>query len=196
MLETSIKQHRGKKISKEERETIVIVFLSMLETDTDRQLFTELYNQYGNAMLRVSRRFFLDDPTMVEDAVQNAWLRIAENFSRIQEIPCKKRGGYLVVIAKNESISLLRKRHQEVQFDDTKTVGESGFENGSAEDVIETIRAMPETYRAVLEMRFVEEMSTKEIAALLGLKESAVDVRIHRGRALLMKKLREEGIAP
>lgn len=196
MLETSIKQHRGKKISKEERETIVIVFLSMLETDTDRQLFTELYNQYGNAMLRVSRRFFLDDPTMVEDAVQNAWLRIAENFSRIQEIPCKKRGGYLVVIAKNESISLLRKRRQEVQFDDTKTVGESGFENGSAEDVIETIRAMPETYRAVLEMRFVEEMSTKEIAALLGLKESAVDVRIHRGRALLMKKLREEGIAP
>ena len=42
-------------------------------------------------------------------------------------------------------------------------------------------------------MRFVEERSTKEIAAALSLKESTVDVRIHRGRALLMKKLREEG---
>lgn len=45
----------------------------------------------------------------------------------------------------------------------------------------------------MIEMRFVEELSTKEIAAALGLKETTVNVRIHRGRALLMKKLREEG---
>ena len=51
---------------------------------------------------------------------------------------------------------------------------------------------MPEIYRAVIEMRFVEELSTKEIAAALGLKETTVNVRIHRGRALLMKKLRDE----
>ena len=38
-----------------------------------------------------------------------------------------------------------------------------------------------------------EERSTKEIAAALSLKETTVDVRIHRGRALLMKKLREGG---
>lgn len=174
----------------------MIVFLSMLETDAERQLFMELYEQYGGAMLRVARRYFLEDPAMAEDAVQNAWLRIAERFSRIQAIPCKKRGGYLVVIVKNESISLLRRRHQELPFDEATSGGESNFETDNTEDIIEIIWAMPETYRAVLEMRFVEEMSTKEIAAMLGLKESAVDVRIHRGRALLMNKLREEGITP
>ena len=42
-------------------------------------------------------------------------------------------------------------------------------------------------------MRFVEERSTKEIAKALSLKETTVDVRIHRGRALLIRKLREEG---
>lgn len=52
---------------------------------------------------------------------------------------------------------------------------------------------MPDIYRTVLEMRFVEERSTKEIAKALSLKETTVDVRIHRGRALLIRKLREEG---
>lgn len=171
----------------------MLIFLTMLETDAERQLFMELYNQYGNAMLRVAQRYFLGEPTMAEDAVQNAWLRVVEKFSRLQDIPRKKRGAYLVVIAKNESISLLRKRHQELPFDDTIVADKGDFESDNAKDIIETIQKMPETYRAVIEMRFVEELSTKEIAVALGLKETTVNVRIHRGRALLMKKLREEG---
>ena len=65
----------------------------------------------------------------------------------------------------------------------------------NTKSIIEIIQAMPDTYRAVLEMRFVEECSTKEIAKALSLKETTVDVRIHRGRALLIKKLMEEGYA-
>ena len=59
--------------------------------------------------------------------------------------------------------------------------------------IIDTIRSMPETYRAVLEMRLVEERTTREIAAALGLSEGAVNTRISRGRALLAEKLRKEG---
>lgn len=65
--------------------------------------------------------------------------------------------------------------------------------NRDTRSIIDTIRAMPDIYRTVLEMRFVEERSTKEIAKALSLKETTVDVRIHRGRALLIRKLREEG---
>lgn len=183
-------QNRNKEIAEE---YIVLIFLSILETDAERQLFMELYNQYGNAMLKVAQRYFIGEPAMAEDAVQNAWLRVVEKFSRIQEIPCKKRGAYLVVVARNEAISLLRKRHQEIPFDDDVMGEKYAFENDSTKDIIETILEMPETYRAVLEMRFIEDRSTKEIATALGLKETTVDVRIHRGRALLIKKLREEG---
>ena len=183
-------QNRNKEIAEE---YIVLIFLSILESDAERQLFMQLYNQYGNAMLRVAQRYFIGEPAMAEDAVQNAWLRVVEKFSRLQEIPCKKRGAYLVVVARNEAISLLRKRHQEIPFDDDVMGEKYAFENDSTKDIIETILEMPETYRAVLEMRFIEDRSTKEIATALGLKETTVDVRIHRGRALLIKKLREEG---
>ena len=35
----------------------MLIFLSMLETDIERQQFLELYEQYGNAMLLVARKF-------------------------------------------------------------------------------------------------------------------------------------------
>ena len=94
---------------------------------------------------------------------------------------------------RNEEITILRKRRKELPIDDNFIGYNDGPETDDVKDVIEIIREMPEIYRAILEMRFVEERSTKEIAAALSLKESTVDVRIHRGRALLMKKLREEG---
>ena len=90
---------------------------------------------------------------------------------------------------KNESISMLRKRSREVSLEYTITE-----ENGSDDSasVIEMIRAMPETYRAALEMRFVEEMSTREIAVALCISEDAANARISRGRRLLTEKLRRE----
>ena len=117
---------------------------------------------------------------------------IIENFSKILAVPCKKRGAYLVIIVKNEALSMLRKRQKELPLNETVTGEEAAIEN-SSQPILDIIHKMPQVYRAVLEMRFVEERSTKEIAAALSLKESTVDVRIHRGRALLMKKLREEG---
>ena len=69
-------------------------------------------------------------------------------------------------------------------------------ESGEAADIVAVIRAMPETYRAALEMKFLQERTDREIAQALHLSEGAVRVRISRGRALLQKKLREEGYAP
>lgn len=172
----------------------MLLFLSMLESDGERRIFSELYNQYGNAMLRVARRYFPEDPQDAEDAVQNAWLKVIKNILKIQEIPCKKRGAYLVIIVRNEAITILRKRRRELSFEDALAGEAAGHGDDSGKPVIELIRAMPDTYRAVLEMRFVEERSTKEIAAALHLPESAVNTRIHRGRAILIEKLREEGI--
>lgn len=170
----------------------LLVFLSILETDTERQQFLELYERYGNAMLLVARRFFEQDYGLAEDAVQNAWTKVAENFSKIQAIPSKKRGAYLVIIVKNEAISMIRKQKKEFPLDEAITGEEIDMEN-STRPILEMIHEMPELYRAVLEMRFVEECSTREIAKRLNLKESAVNTRIHRGRILLIKKLEEEG---
>ncbi|MGN0969499.1 MAG: RNA polymerase sigma factor, partial [Evtepia sp.] len=55
------------------------------------------------------------------------------------------------------------------------------------------IRAMPEQYRTILELKFVLEWRDKDIARYVGLSESAVSTRITRGRKLLQEALRKEG---
>ena len=54
----------------------MLIFLSMLESDEERRLFTDLYNQYGNMMLHVAKRYFPKDMYAAEDVVQNAWIRL------------------------------------------------------------------------------------------------------------------------
>ena len=59
--------------------------------------------------------------------------------------------------------------------------------------LVELILSLPETYRRVLELKFVEEESNREIARRLGLKESTVSTQIHRGRKMLLEAMEQEG---
>jgi RNA polymerase sigma-70 factor (ECF subfamily) len=51
------------------------------------------------------------------------------------------------------------------------------------------ILALPATYRTVLVLRDIEEMSTAETALALNLTEVNVKVRLHRAHALLRREL-------
>jgi RNA polymerase sigma-70 factor, ECF subfamily len=53
----------------------------------------------------------------------------------------------------------------------------------------EAIRGLPQIYRNVVILRDIEEMEGREAAAVLGISEGAMKVRLHRARALLQKAL-------
>lgn len=122
----------------------MLIYLSMLDSNEDRQDFIELYNRHCNAMLLVARRYFPQDQASAEDAVQNAWIKAIENFSKIQEIPCNKKGAYLVIIVRNECISILRSRKSELPLEEALTKGQEDLDD-SARSVVEIICQMPDT---------------------------------------------------
>jgi RNA polymerase sigma-70 factor, ECF subfamily len=53
----------------------------------------------------------------------------------------------------------------------------------------EAVLDLPEQYRTVITLRDVEELTTAETAAALGLTEQNVKVRLHRGRAMMRDRL-------
>ncbi|NDJ11955.1 MAG: RNA polymerase sigma factor [Acidobacteriia bacterium] len=55
----------------------------------------------------------------------------------------------------------------------------------------EAIRDLPETYKAVVLMRDVEELTTEETARVLDISTDLVKQRLHRGRLALRKHLDE-----
>ena len=56
----------------------------------------------------------------------------------------------------------------------------------------EALAALPEDARAVVVLRDIEGLSTKEVADLLGVTENVVKVRLHRAHSRLRKMLSSE----
>lgn len=69
--------------------------------------------------------------------------------------------------------------------DDTDAL-ESAMDRFDGVRAIFAIRKLPDLYREVLTMRYVDDLTISEIAALIEESENVVSVRLHRG----LKKLR------
>ena len=66
-------------------------------------------------------------------------------------------------------------------FDPGKNDTESMQNQLDGARAIESLKELPEEYREVIFMRFVQELSLKEIAKITGDSENSVAVKIHRG---------------
>lgn len=69
--------------------------------------------------------------------------------------------------------------------DDTNTL-EAALARHEGKHALTMLQKLPDTYREVLSLRYVEGLSPKEIAQILEESENVVSVRIHRG----LKKLK------
>ena len=65
----------------------MMVYLQMIEGGHNRQRFALLYDTYKGLMFRVARRLLHSDAD-AEDAVHEAFVALARNFSKINEIDC------------------------------------------------------------------------------------------------------------
>ena len=148
-------------------DAVLSLYLTALESDGDKKQFRELYRRYHRVMERTALAV-LHDPHDAEEAVQEAFLRVIENFSKIDEIPCKDLGGWLVIIVRNEAITILRRRRCHLPLEE----GWADFAGQSRDlpaysSMVQLFARLPDTYRAVLEMKLVLGYSTAEIARRL-----------------------------
>lgn len=67
----------------------MLVYLSMIEGPEDRNKFEIVYEQYKNLMYYVAYRILREERD-AEDAVHNAFVRIAEHIEKISEPVCPK----------------------------------------------------------------------------------------------------------
>ena len=58
---------------------------------------------------------------------------------------------------------------------------------------MDVLRTLPEKYRSVLVLFYVEEYSVEEIAKVLKHSVSAIKMRLQRGRKMLSERYKENG---
>lgn len=87
----------------------MIIYLSMIDNQVDRDKFEFIYDNYRYTMLYAARGE-LRDEYLAEDAVQEAFMAIVKNISCISIEDCNKLRRLVVIITKNKAVDIIRKR--------------------------------------------------------------------------------------
>ena len=174
---------------------MLIFLLAALESEEDRREFAVIYEQH-HARLENAAMRILKNQTDAEDAVQNAFMQVIRHFEKISEISCKDLPFWLISIVKNESLMILRKRRRIIPLPDIESLVDTAKAVTQYSELVELLRQLPDTYRAVLEMKILFGYSDQDIAKGLGISETAVSTRASRGRALLREIAEREGFHP
>lgn len=163
--------------------------------ESQKVQFIKIYEAYERKMYVVALSM-LKNQHDAEDAVYHSFLKIIDNLEKIIALPCQEKDPYIVTIVKNTARDMLKKgrRYTDLPEEWDAPASQPGpDEEAGFRYLVDLIRAMPETYREVLELCCVLGYSVKDIAAMLKLKENTVSTRLKRGRKLLQEKLRKEG---
>lgn len=161
-----------------------------MEEDAEKQ-FLEAFDEFADAIFRFCYFKLGGDRELARDIAQETFLRTWEYLTLGKEV--KMIRALLYKVARNLIIDHFRKK-KAVSLEELALKGfepsydASGIKNfAEAAEVLKALGNLEPAYREILVLRYVDDLSPGEIAAILGESENAVSVRIHRG----LKKARE-----
>jgi len=167
-----------------------------LHDRADRARFESTVLAHLDAAYNLAR-WLTRDAAAADDAVQEACLR-AYRFFNSQNSPSAK--AWFMAVVRNTCLDFLKDRNRYVQhesYDDElhgiateRDAPEAAAgRNADASYVRSCIATLPPEYREVIVLRELEEMSYKEISAIVDVPIGTVMSRLSRGRDLLQQKM-------
>ncbi len=175
----------------------MLIYLSLLDTEEEKTKFEKLYTKYRRLMFCAAYDI-LNDAQSAEDAVHEAFIRIAENFSKVGEIDCSRTTNFVVIIAKNIARTMLEKEEKWIDFgENIEIVANENTEleaigNVAFEDMVKGIDRLPAVYKETTMLSWLEGYSIAEVANILNISVNTAKKRIQRGRKIVRNNLLEE----
>ncbi len=169
----------------------------------DPDALTEVISRYQHRLYRYLLRL-VREPAIADDLFQQTWLRVMERIGRYDSR--RSFEAWLFSVAHNLAIDMWRAKRGE-SLDDPGDLGETPGDRLAADDpdaleqlldfergaiLAACMMELPVIHRAVLTLRFEEDMKLEEIAEVAGIPLSTVKSRLRRAleglRALLLKR--------
>jgi RNA polymerase sigma-70 factor, ECF subfamily len=166
----------------------------------DEETLAALVSEYAGTLYRVSFSV-LRNAADAEDAVQEAFLRVLKHRDTLDEV--RDRRVWLIRIVWNIVLDRKRRAKTRPETDDVADLARVLPAEGlSAEDraaavqhhahVLTCVEQLPAKEREVLMLSAFEELTSVEIATVLGITESSVRSRLFRARNLMAGLLNHE----
>ena len=174
----------------------------------------ELFARYERPLLRYLRAA-MPSPEVAEDAAQDVFLRLVASIKADGSVPVRSLTALVFTIARRLAIDAGRqwaRRPKAASLD--APIDDAGHGLGDAipdrapdpreiaarrerdAHVQDALRELDEETRAVITLRHIDGLSSKEVAEVLGVAEGTVWSRLHRGLEALKQRLAPRTVSP
>ena len=150
---------------------------------------TEAYERNVDTVYRICFLFFRGNRADAEDAVQTAFLRLAQEPKPFRDAEHEK--AWLIVTAGNICRDMLSSGWRRRVVMDEQLI-ERSKDTFEIDETLQSVMALPDHYKTAIYLFYYEGYSAKEIAGFMGKTIASVWGYLHSGRTLLKTMLRGE----
>lgn len=181
-------------------------YLSILTNETDKLNFEKLYRKYGNNVLNYANSR-LHNKQNAEDLAHDTWVWVAEHFERFHTLDENSIRNYIMKIIANKCNMVFRNQKRELDLlddlvcetaeqerTDENDIFISFCQKEDVQTIVSCMQELDPRYRDVVNLFYLNQSTSKEIAKILQLKDSTVRQQLVRGRRMLIDKLQEKGL--
>ena len=162
----------------------------------NREIIEEIYKLYEQKMFYIAFSI-LKDESAAEDAVQDAFIKLINNISRIKNPDSDRTKAYIITTIKNTTIDLYRKRKRDLELFDDNCLDDVTYhtDNGSSDIDIknliiqEELNKLPYKYKEIILLHIEKKLSVQDIAKIQGISYNAARKRYERGIKALRKNV-------
>lgn len=162
----------------------------------DRDAFRLLFEDYKDKVFSVALYFFGGDESTAADITQQVFLKLFNSIGQFQGDA--EFTTWLYRLTTNACVDEARKRKRWLPFGDwtemkeprvKKTQEQEQAGREVADSVKRAVATLRPKLRVVLLLKYFEELSYEEIAAVVGCSKGTVASRLNRGHKILAGKL-------
>lgn len=148
-----------------------------------------LYDIYSDSIFKLAYSY-VGSMQDAEDIVQNIFLKIIQKDIHIST---GKEKSYLLTMTVNACKDLMKSASQRLAVPFEEVTTDKAVMNAFTEEesgLFEALKNLPEDYRVTIHLHYFEGYKVKEIAKILKVSQSAVTMRLTRGRNMLADLLK------
>ena len=176
----------------------------------DKNAYGGIMRRYNQRMYRIARSIVTDDAAAM-DIVQEAHIKAYTKLDDFSD--SSKFFSWLATITRNEAFMYLRKHKREISMaddviqyfeqtetdhntniliDNNKDLPDAALENTQLKKlIVKHIDSLPEDFRIVFVLRAIEQLSVRETAEILDIKEETVKTRYFRAKRILRSQIQK-----
>jgi RNA polymerase sigma-70 factor (ECF subfamily) len=179
----------------------------------DESAFAEVVDAYHSSMVRLAQTF-VSSRAVAEEVTQDTWLAVLKGIGRFEGRSSLKTWIFRILSNRARSTGVREQRTTPVDVSDEAAVDRRRFDAGGAwsdppahwsDEVVDRLSSgplvaqvraaisdLPESQRAVVTLRDLDGLSSKEVCDVLQISEVNQRVLLHRGRSRIRARLEDE----